>query len=246
MNAATLGIASDFVKTGIERAGIPLSGTLEAYLSHHLRPLHRQRINVDLLTVRVTRAMDAERAARRDPRPRRRVPDRLRLLRAAAAAQRHHPPLCRPRAGELRRRRAHRAGLRLRAHARRDRQRRRRPTRPEDGRCWSTAPAPAARPRATSSPSRTSWSAPGAGAEGGPALALSLTPCGSRSPGGASSDGPRAVELAELGHDADQHAAGPAEGEKARHGDHRPDQPPVSAAARRCPRRGSCSSPARK
>ena len=33
MNAATLGIASDFVKAGIEKAGIPLSATLEAYLS---------------------------------------------------------------------------------------------------------------------------------------------------------------------------------------------------------------------
>ena len=33
MNAATLGIASDFVKTGIARAGIPLTETLEAYLS---------------------------------------------------------------------------------------------------------------------------------------------------------------------------------------------------------------------
>ena len=33
MNAATLGIASDFVKTGIEKAGIPLTETLEAYLS---------------------------------------------------------------------------------------------------------------------------------------------------------------------------------------------------------------------
>ena len=48
MNAATLGIASDFVKAGIEKAGIPLSTTLEAYLSltfarfigtaHHRRP----------------------------------------------------------------------------------------------------------------------------------------------------------------------------------------------------------------
>ena len=33
MNAATLGIAADFVKTGIARAGIPLTETLEAYLS---------------------------------------------------------------------------------------------------------------------------------------------------------------------------------------------------------------------
>ena len=30
MNAATLGIASDFVKSGIARAGIPLTETLEA------------------------------------------------------------------------------------------------------------------------------------------------------------------------------------------------------------------------
>ena len=53
MNAATLGIASDFVKAGIEKAGIPLSPTLEAYLSltfarfigttHQRRPADRPR-----------------------------------------------------------------------------------------------------------------------------------------------------------------------------------------------------------
>ena len=89
MNAATLGIASDFVKTGIEKAGIPLSATLEAYLSLTFARFIGTSITVDLLTVRVAQAMDAQRAARRDPGAGRRMPDRLRLLRAAAAAERH-------------------------------------------------------------------------------------------------------------------------------------------------------------
>jgi len=59
MNAATLGIASDFVKVGIEKAGIPLSTTLEAYLSLTFARFIGTRISVDLLTVRVAQAMDA-------------------------------------------------------------------------------------------------------------------------------------------------------------------------------------------
>ena len=59
MNAATLGIASDFVKAGIEKAGIPLSATLEAYLSLTFARFIGTSITVDLLTVRVTQAMDA-------------------------------------------------------------------------------------------------------------------------------------------------------------------------------------------
>jgi hypothetical protein len=59
MNAATLGIASDFVKAGIARAGIPLTETLEAYLSITFARFIGARIAVDLLTVRVNRAMDA-------------------------------------------------------------------------------------------------------------------------------------------------------------------------------------------
>ena len=58
MNAATLGIASDFVKSGIERAGIPLTQTLEAYLSITFARFIGTTITVDLLTVRVTRALD--------------------------------------------------------------------------------------------------------------------------------------------------------------------------------------------
>ena len=58
MNAATLAIASDFVKAGIERAGIPLTKTLEAYLSITFARFIGAAIGVDLLTVRVTRAMD--------------------------------------------------------------------------------------------------------------------------------------------------------------------------------------------
>jgi hypothetical protein len=60
MNAATLGIASDFVKAGIEKAGIPLSATLEAYLSLTFARFIGTSIAVDLLTVRVARAMDAQ------------------------------------------------------------------------------------------------------------------------------------------------------------------------------------------
>ncbi len=59
MNAATLGIASDFVKAGIEKAGIPLSATLEAYLSLTFARFIGQSITVDLLTVRIAQAMDA-------------------------------------------------------------------------------------------------------------------------------------------------------------------------------------------
>lgn len=56
---ATLGIASDFVKSGIEKAGIPLTETLEVYLSITFARFIGKAIDVDLLTVRVTRAMDA-------------------------------------------------------------------------------------------------------------------------------------------------------------------------------------------
>lgn len=58
LNAATLGIASDFVKAGIERAGIPLTQNLEAYLSITFARFIGSTLTVDLLTVRITRAMD--------------------------------------------------------------------------------------------------------------------------------------------------------------------------------------------
>jgi hypothetical protein len=58
MNAATLGIASDFVKSGIARAGIPLTATLEAYLSITFARFIGATISVDMLTVRVARALD--------------------------------------------------------------------------------------------------------------------------------------------------------------------------------------------
>lgn len=60
MNSATLGIASEFVKTGIEKAGIPLTETLEAYLSFTFARYIGTTISVDLLTVRVTRALDGK------------------------------------------------------------------------------------------------------------------------------------------------------------------------------------------
>ncbi len=59
MSAATLGIASDFVKTGIEKAGIPLTQTLEHYLTITFARFIGKTIVVDLLTVRVTEALDA-------------------------------------------------------------------------------------------------------------------------------------------------------------------------------------------
>ena len=58
MNAATLGIASDFVRSGIARAGIPLTETLEAYLSITFARFIGTTISADMLTVRVTRALD--------------------------------------------------------------------------------------------------------------------------------------------------------------------------------------------
>jgi hypothetical protein len=69
MNVATLNIASDFVRSGITRAGIPLTQSLEAYLSLTFARFIGSTINADLLTIRVTRALD-------DGAPR----DRLRAL----------------------------------------------------------------------------------------------------------------------------------------------------------------------
>ncbi len=59
MNDATHGIAQAFVRTGIDKAGIPLTQTLEAYLSITFARFIGARIAVDGLTVRVTEAMDA-------------------------------------------------------------------------------------------------------------------------------------------------------------------------------------------
>jgi hypothetical protein len=60
MNGATLGIASDFVRSGIERAGIPLTQTLEHYLSITFARFIGKAIAVDMLTVRVAKALDAQ------------------------------------------------------------------------------------------------------------------------------------------------------------------------------------------
>ena len=59
MNPATLAIASDFVKTGMEKAGVPLTASLEAYLSITFARFMHVRIGVDLLTVRIAKAMDS-------------------------------------------------------------------------------------------------------------------------------------------------------------------------------------------
>lgn len=58
MNNATLAVASDFVRSGIERAGIPLTQTLEHYLSITFARFIGKEIQVDMLTIRITRAMD--------------------------------------------------------------------------------------------------------------------------------------------------------------------------------------------
>lgn len=58
MNPGTLAIASDFVKAGIRKTGLPLTESLEAYLSITFARFIGAAIPVDLLTVRVTRAMD--------------------------------------------------------------------------------------------------------------------------------------------------------------------------------------------
>jgi hypothetical protein len=58
MNDTTFGIASDFVRTGIDKAGIPLSPTLEAYLSLTFARFIGRDVTVDMLTVRVARALD--------------------------------------------------------------------------------------------------------------------------------------------------------------------------------------------
>ncbi|WP_424933248.1 hypothetical protein [Amaricoccus macauensis] len=59
MNPSTLAIASEFVKTGMEKANVPLTETLEAYLSITFARFIGEAITVDLLTVRINQAMDA-------------------------------------------------------------------------------------------------------------------------------------------------------------------------------------------
>ncbi|MFO1209950.1 MAG: hypothetical protein U1E40_12120 [Amaricoccus sp.] len=59
MNGATLGIATDFVRSGIEKAGIPLTQSLEHYLSITFARFIGATIGVDLLTVRIAQAFEA-------------------------------------------------------------------------------------------------------------------------------------------------------------------------------------------
>jgi hypothetical protein len=59
MTPLTLAIASDFVRTGIEKAGVSLTANLEAYLSITFARFLGAPIRVDLLTVRVAEAMEA-------------------------------------------------------------------------------------------------------------------------------------------------------------------------------------------
>jgi hypothetical protein len=59
MTPSTLAIAADFVRTGMGKAGVELTSNLEAYLSITFARFIGSEIRVDLLTVRVTQAMDA-------------------------------------------------------------------------------------------------------------------------------------------------------------------------------------------
>ncbi len=59
MNNAALAVATEFVRYGIEKTGIPLTDSLEAYLSITFVRFMGRQVRVDMLTVRVTRAMDA-------------------------------------------------------------------------------------------------------------------------------------------------------------------------------------------
>ena len=58
MSDATLGIASDFVRSGMEKTGIPLTQTLEHYLSITFARFIGRAIRADMLTVRIARAME--------------------------------------------------------------------------------------------------------------------------------------------------------------------------------------------
>lgn len=58
MSDATLGIASDFVRSGMEKTGIPLTQTLEHYLSITFARFIGRAIRVDMLTLRIARAME--------------------------------------------------------------------------------------------------------------------------------------------------------------------------------------------
>jgi hypothetical protein len=60
MNGSALAIATDFVRSGVEKAGIPLTQTLEHYLSITFARFIGKNIAVDRLTVRVTQALDAD------------------------------------------------------------------------------------------------------------------------------------------------------------------------------------------
>ncbi len=60
MNSSTLAIASDFVKSGIETAGIPLTHDLEAYLSLTFARFLNSSLHVDMLTIRISQAMDEQ------------------------------------------------------------------------------------------------------------------------------------------------------------------------------------------
>mgnify|MGYP003443293819 FL=1 len=54
----TLAIAAEFIQEGVKKSGIPLTHALEAYLSITFSRYFDKSIEVDRLTVRITRALD--------------------------------------------------------------------------------------------------------------------------------------------------------------------------------------------
>lgn len=64
MENTTLAVAAEFIQSGIEKTGIPLTGNLQAYLAITFSRFIDRTIEVDRLTVRVTDAF--ERNAPRD------------------------------------------------------------------------------------------------------------------------------------------------------------------------------------
>lgn len=58
MTNSTLPISAEFVRAGMERSGVMLTHNLEAYLAFAFDRFMDSKIQVDLLTVRIIKAMD--------------------------------------------------------------------------------------------------------------------------------------------------------------------------------------------
>lgn len=60
MHDALVSVADEMIEEGIRETGIPLTDELRHYLSITVARYMREELNVDCLTVRVARAMDAQ------------------------------------------------------------------------------------------------------------------------------------------------------------------------------------------